>query len=1257
MPVIALDAFLTNLVRSGLLTQQQLADLRADVEAAAARLSASDLAGRLVEKQWLTRWQAGRLLAGQTAFFLGKYKLLSELGRGGMGAVYKAEQCPLGRTVAVKVMARKLVSDEMAVARFHREIQAAAALTHPNVVTSLNADRVEDTHFLVMEYFDGESLDAILKQHERLPEPLACEYIRQAALGLQHAFEQGMAHRDIKPGNLLVTHTGDGQAAVKILDMGLARFTSESRDERELTTTGQVMGTPDYIAPEQARSTKTADIRSDIFSLGCTLFRALTGQMPFGGETVMEKLSARLLDEPIRLRSLLPEASAGLEALVSKMLARDPAARQQTPQEVAQALLPFASQPHAVRHRIPVPVPSPFGSEEFGASDDAGVNEFLNHLAHEAAIQERVETLVGARELPGETMSGAKAHSAAARAGRTTPLSSEQSRRRARRLRLLILAVTALTVVIGGSYWIWRETGKTVLIVDWPEAERAAARLEVDGRAVNVPRTGAIRLRGTPGRRRATIDRDGFEPVTGEWELSRGAEATFQPVWKPTATSVRREELEAVVREVDDLLKTPQSHSLRATDPPVRDLRTRIDALEQNHPTAELLGTTLSLQTRLPSPADSLRREGIDSYELSMAGGGDAAGAPPEVVAIFGNSRLRHWMDIDGAQEITGLDVSSDGRFIASSSADDTIRIWDGARGDELRVIPGLKKSFYSLARSPDGRFFAAAIYSGTITVWDSETGAMVADMPGNNGSHAFSPDSRLLATGSTEITLSKTDSWELDRKLASLPAETGQSESVVQVSFSSSGNSLASVHVGGVQRTRQRLALWDLNTNTLLRAFAIEDSASLVGFVPEREEEIAVTTNKEVRFYNASTAELQRTLTTDNHITACRFSGNGKFLVTGEQGGTINFWSIGDLSCVRSLASRFPDPYVQHLAVDAEAQTLAAAGDGPTIKVWHFSAAGAADHVRSKMPDVLDAVSLPSGQFGILEWLENQAQVRMWDTVSQEVVWTLQDAFVTRPTVACCDPASLLAVVIPDEQIALYDLATGKKGPSLPLSLGNLRRLVFSNNGLRIAAAYADKTVLVWETANGKLLRRLETAIGFYDGMGYLAFVPGDKELAALGYPASDRAIHLLPLSDKGKVRDIDNATTSGIWSLAFLPDGVTVFVGDDWGSIQMRRLDGRGRELVIHPKVESTRRANSLALSPDNRLLAGAIIDGSVRVWAIEKNYATEELHRQLTPGHGSARVSFTRDGRHLITANGNGTIYVLRLAKWSPEVETKD
>ncbi|HEY1378769.1 MAG TPA: protein kinase [Gemmataceae bacterium] len=267
-----------------------------------------------------------------------RYRLLRKLGQGGMGAVYQAEHRMMERTVAVKVIAPGLVDSPEAAERFQREVKAAAKLEHANIVRAYDADRAGSAMLLAMEFVPGRTLADVVAAKGPLPVAYACRCIRQAAQGLQHAHEHGMVHRDIKPHNLMLTDKG----VVKVLDFGLAKLASERTTRAGLTGAGMVMGTPEYIAPEQARNTAAADIRADIYALGCTLFCLLTGRPPFASGTAIEVMTKHIMDAPPRVTDLRPEAPAGLADLVARMLAKDPADRPQTPKDVADALTPFA---------------------------------------------------------------------------------------------------------------------------------------------------------------------------------------------------------------------------------------------------------------------------------------------------------------------------------------------------------------------------------------------------------------------------------------------------------------------------------------------------------------------------------------------------------------------------------------------------------------------------------------------------------------------------------------------------------------------------------------------------------------------------------------------------------------------------------------------------------------------------------------------------------------------------------------------------
>jgi WD40 repeat protein len=275
-----------------------------------------------------------------------RYRVLGLLGQGGMGAVYRAEHLRMERPVALKVINPGLMRNPTTVQRFQQEVKAAAKLHHANIVTAHDADQAGELHFLVMEHVEGQSLAQRVGERGPLPVAEACEWIRQAALGLQHAHERGMVHRDIKPHNLMLTADG----TVKILDFGLARLahpvaadaaSSTAVSAPGLTAAGAVMGTADYIAPEQAADPRTADIRADVYSLGCTLFHLLTGQPPFPDGSVQEKI-AKHTTAPLPPLTNLPP---GLAAVLANMTAKEPAKRYATPVEVAAALAPFCRAP------------------------------------------------------------------------------------------------------------------------------------------------------------------------------------------------------------------------------------------------------------------------------------------------------------------------------------------------------------------------------------------------------------------------------------------------------------------------------------------------------------------------------------------------------------------------------------------------------------------------------------------------------------------------------------------------------------------------------------------------------------------------------------------------------------------------------------------------------------------------------------------------------------------------------------------------
>ena len=302
---------------------------------------AESLAAELVTLRLLTQWQASQLLKGQTGFVLEKYRLLGPVGKGGMGHVFQARDDSTGAIVAIKVMSRKLTGNQTLVSRFRREIRASSLLNSPHIVRTLDAGRVGKVDFMVMEFVNGDQLDRITSRISSIPIGIACDMIRQVAVGLQHAHSQKMVHRDIKPGNLIIDWSSDGKGTVKIMDMGLVRLDDDNQERTSVTRAGQVMGTPDYMSPEQGWDTATVDARSDLYSLGCTFFRLITGRMPFPGDNPLQVLMARCSKDAPSARTHRPEIPEVVDDILRRITMRDPTARFQTAAELVTALTPF----------------------------------------------------------------------------------------------------------------------------------------------------------------------------------------------------------------------------------------------------------------------------------------------------------------------------------------------------------------------------------------------------------------------------------------------------------------------------------------------------------------------------------------------------------------------------------------------------------------------------------------------------------------------------------------------------------------------------------------------------------------------------------------------------------------------------------------------------------------------------------------------------------------------------------------------------
>lgn len=341
---IALDSFLALLHKSRLLTEAEFDSAQRQVRSAETT-TAEQAADALVAQGVLTRYQVNRLLEGRRrGLFIDDYKIIELLGCGGMGYLYRAQEMKTDWQVALKVLADRFRFDKGRLTRFQLEAEAGLKLSHPNILRTKAFRRSEDIygaiHYMVMELVKGVSLRELLEIRRRtLYWRQSCDVICQAATGLHYAHQMGLVHRDVKPENLLIRTDG----AVKVLDFGLAMIGGSEAEYSLATILGQnCLGTADYIAPEQSIDSLNVDCRADIYSLGCTFYFLVTGQVPFPAKTTAEKLAGHRASRPPEVRELNPKVPERIARIIKRMTAKHPEHRFQTAEEVRQILAPLA---------------------------------------------------------------------------------------------------------------------------------------------------------------------------------------------------------------------------------------------------------------------------------------------------------------------------------------------------------------------------------------------------------------------------------------------------------------------------------------------------------------------------------------------------------------------------------------------------------------------------------------------------------------------------------------------------------------------------------------------------------------------------------------------------------------------------------------------------------------------------------------------------------------------------------------------------
>jgi serine/threonine protein kinase/WD40 repeat protein len=891
-----------------------------------------------------------------------RYRVVKLLGRGGMGDVYQAEHRLMHRMVALKLIKKRCVRNPAAIDRFHREVRAAARLVHPHIVTAYDAEQAGDLHFLVMEYVEGVELAEVVKRQGPLSVRKACDYVRQAALGLQHAYEQGMVHRDIKPHNLMVTNVRKGESVrreaasatdaasvsttsgvVKILDFGLASLTAEEIVDTlvndadatgglaasQLTAVGTVIGTPDYIAPEQAIDAHAADVRADIYGLGCTLYYLLAGNPPFQESTVMAKLLAHSRQQAEPLSQLRQDVPAELDSLVRRMMAKSPDDRFATPAEVAAALVPFAG----------VPALSPVQS-----SDEPRPG--LVHPRRRGLLPVAATTALWLAFLG--VLLGVIV--VATNRGRIEIHSEVDDVQVVVKQDGQEIAVIDLTT---GSQVKWLSTGSYELALIGDHN-----RVNLDVRSFRMTRLGRVIVT-------ARWDADGIETVKS-FDTSR-ATITLDGLqvegdsWRITADSPRSVRLFEIPQPglgTGPFFYRAKLRSEQLQGRAYLEMWVRLPGKGEFFSKGldvTISGTANWAEYEIPFMLRDNDRPDLVKLNLTIEGSGTVwikdiqlrgRTETPDLPASLAEEPQDALLALQGEKPywMTRVLFSRDGRQAISTAHE--IYVWNLQTGKLERKFGRQQGDIWGLALSPDGASIVTT-YANVVRLWDLDTGEQRREFPGHQGpvmAVAFSPDGTQIASAGTDRQIRLWDVASGESR-GELTQEAGE---IRGLAFSPNGRYLASAQflTTGPDTGQRLVCLWDLEKRQLLQRFNTPGKRiTSVSFSPDGRTLMASSFSPDspLCLWDVTSGELKQVLAGHTGSEFATFSPDGRYLIScgfevselQQQGDrTVRVWEVAGGREVYRFPGHVGGPLCVAVAPDGR---ILSSGKDSAVRLWRL--------------------------------------------------------------------------------------------------------------------------------------------------------------------------------------------------------------------------------------------------------------------------------------------------------------------------------